>query len=72
VSSGEGARGASDEAHRFADRRGDRAIERFNDVITLKGVERTPLHWCRSRHRGRQRSGLTTIATLIGRYNGRY
>jgi HEAT repeat protein len=66
-----------DEAHRFMDRREwDRAIERFNDVVVLKGSRAdAALHWkAWSQHRNGQTSeALTTIATLAKEYpNSRY
>lgn len=66
-----------DEAQRFMDRREwDRAIERFNDVITMKGARAdAALHWkAWSQHRNGQPSeALTTIATLAKEYpNSRY
>jgi HEAT repeat protein len=66
-----------DEAQRYMDRREwARAIERFNDVIALKGARADgALHWkAWSQYRNGQRSeALTTIATLAKDHpNSRY
>lgn len=66
-----------DEAHRFMDRREwDRAIERFNDVIAMKGARTdAALHWkAWSQHRNGQRAeALATITALVKEHpNSRY